>query len=38
MNEKRNNNWQRWLYWFGLGLTLIVISKLLDNYHEVKEY
>ena len=35
MNEKRNNNWQRWLYWFGLGLTLIVISKLLDNYHEV---
>lgn len=35
MNEKRNNNLQRWLYWFGLGLTLIVISKLLDNYHEV---
>ena len=32
MNVEKKHNWQRWMYWFGLGLSLILISKILDNY------
>ena len=34
MNEIKHN-WKRWLYWFFLGLTLICIYKILDNYENV---
>ncbi len=31
MNEVKQN-WRKWIYWFCLGLALIFIYKLLDNY------
>ena len=34
MNEIKHN-WKRWLYWFFLGLALICIYKILDNYENV---
>ena len=34
MNEIKHN-WKRWLYWFILGLALICIYKILDNYDHV---
>ena len=37
MNVEKKHNWQRWMYWFGLGLSLILISKILDNYQNVME-
>lgn len=36
MNEIKNN-WKKWLYWFFLGLALICIYKLLDNFDNVME-
>ena len=29
------HNWKKWLYWFALGVALICIYKLLDNYDNV---
>ncbi len=29
------HNWKKWLYWFCLGLALICIYKILDNYESV---
>lgn len=29
------NNWKKWLYWFCLGVALICIYKILDNYENV---
>ncbi len=34
MNEIKHN-WKKWLYWFALGLALICIYKILDNYENV---
>ena len=34
MNEIKHN-WQKWLYWFALGVALICIYKILDNYENV---
>ena len=34
MNEIKHN-WKKWLYWFFLGLALICIYKILDNYENV---
>ena len=34
MNEIKNN-WKKWLYWFVLGVALICIYKILDNYENV---
>ena len=34
MNEIKNN-WKKWLYWFALGVALICIYKILDNYENV---
>ena len=34
MNEIKHN-WKKWLYWFALGVALICIYKLLDNYDNV---
>ncbi len=36
MNEIKNN-WKKWLYWFFLGLALICIYKILDNYQNVMD-
>ena len=36
MNEIKNN-WKKWVYWFTLGVALICIYKILDNYGNVKE-
>lgn len=34
MNEIKTN-WKKWVYWFCLGLALICIYKVLDNYESV---
>lgn len=34
MNEVKNH-WKKWLYWFMLGLALIIIYKAFDNFGEV---
>ena len=34
MNEIKHN-WKKWLYWFVLGVALICIYKILDNYENV---
>ena len=34
MNEIKQN-WKKWLYWFTLGVLLICIYKILDNYENV---
>ena len=31
------NHWKKWLYWFMLGLSLIVIYKIFDNFTSVTE-
>ena len=36
MNEIKNN-WKKWVYWFVLGVALICIYKILDNYENVME-
>ena len=36
MNEIKHN-WRKWLYWFALGVALICIYKILDNYGNVME-
>ena len=36
MNEIKNN-WKKWVYWFTLGVALICIYKILDNYGNVME-
>ena len=36
MNEIKNN-WKKWVYWFVLGVALICIYKILDNYGNVME-
>lgn len=34
MNEIKNH-WKKWLYWFFLGVAIIVVYKLLDNFNDV---
>ena len=34
MNEIKHN-WKKWLYWFALGVALVCIYKILDNYDSV---
>lgn len=34
MNEKRNYG-KRWLYWFALGVAIIMVYKALDNFSDV---
>ena len=36
MNEVKNH-WKKWMYWFMLGLSMIIIYKILDNFTEVTE-
>lgn len=36
MNEIKNH-WKKWIYWFMLGLSLIIIYKILDNFTETTE-
>ena len=33
--DEIKHNWKKWLYWFALGLALICIYKILDNYGNV---
>ena len=35
--EKEKKQWGRWLYWFILGLALIIVYKALDNFGNVVE-
>ena len=34
MNEVKNH-WKKWMYWFMLGLSMIIIYKIFDNFTEV---
>ena len=34
MNEIRNH-WKKWIYWFLLGVAIIVVYKALDNFTDV---
>ena len=34
MNEIKNH-WKKWMYWFSLGISIIVIYKALDNFGQV---
>lgn len=36
MNEVKNH-WKKWLYWFMLGLALIIIYKAFDNFGDVMD-
>ena len=36
MNEIRNH-WRRWLYWFVLGVAMIVVYKVLDNFTNIMD-
>ena len=36
MNEIKNH-WKKWKYWFMLGLSMIIIYKVFDNFTEVTE-
>ena len=36
MNEIKNH-WKKWMYWFMLGLSMIIIYKIFDNFTEVTE-
>lgn len=36
MNEVKNH-WKKWMYWFMLGLSMIIIYKVFDNFTEVTE-
>jgi predicted PurR-regulated permease PerM len=36
MNEIKNN-WKKWLYWFVLGVAIIIVYKALDNFSNVVE-
>ena len=36
MNEIRNH-WRRWLYWFVLGVAIIVVYKALDNFTNIMD-
>ena len=36
MNEIRNH-WRRWLYWFVLGVAIIVVYKVLDNFTNIMD-
>lgn len=31
------NHWKKWMYWFMLGLSMIIIYKIFDNFTEVTE-
>ena len=34
MNEIKNN-WKKWLYWFILGVAIIIVYKTLDNFGDI---
>lgn len=34
MNELKNN-WKKWVYWFILGVAIIIVYKLLDNFPDI---
>lgn len=36
MNEIKNH-WKKWLYWFMLGVAIIVVYKALDNFGNISE-
>ena len=36
MNEIKNH-WRRWLYWFVLGVAIIIVYKALDNFTNIIE-
>ena len=33
--EKIKNHWKKWLYWFSLGLAIILVYKFLDNFVDI---
>ena len=36
MNEIKNH-WRKWLYWFFLGVAIIIVYKILDNFADITE-
>lgn len=36
MNEVKNH-WKKWLYWFSLGIAIIIVYKALDNFGNIME-
>ena len=36
MNEIKNH-WRKWLYWFLLGVAIIIVYKILDNFADITE-
>lgn len=36
MNEIKNH-WKKWLYWFLLGVAIIIVYKILDNFADITE-
>ena len=34
MNEIKNH-WKKWLYWFLLGVAIIIVYKTLDNFGDI---
>ena len=36
MNELKNHG-KKWLYWFALGVAIIVVYKALDNFTDIME-
>ena len=33
--EQVKNHWKKWLYWFLLGVAIIIVFKLLDNFTDI---
>ena len=36
--EEKKKGFSKWLYWFSLGLAIILVYKLLDNFTEIGEW
>ena len=37
-NEKKSENWKNWIAIFTVGLLLILVYKLLDNFTQIGEW
>ena len=33
--EEMKNHWKKWVYWFLLGVAIIIVYKLFDNFQDV---
>lgn len=37
-DEKKQNNWTKWLYWFLFAVAIVVVYKTLDNFSEIIDW